>query len=151
MRFPVLDQEHLHCGGGIAGDGEESFGAGFLAPGFVFADADFIGADFYRFVDCGASGVAAVNFKLSWGQIFGGDEVGLERDGSSAIGEFEIDREIAADWRGGFCVAFLADGLLEFVQAEPGGIFRGGILRKSGRSREPAYCDHKQDPRVTSR
>ena len=120
-----MDQQHLHRGGGIAGDGEEFFGAGFFAPGFVFADADFVGADFHGFVDGGASGIAAADFELGWSQIFRGNEVGLEWDGSSAIGEFEIDREIAAAGRGGFRVAFLADRLLEFVQAELCRIFRG--------------------------
>lgn len=46
--------------------------------------------------------------------------MGLERDWAAAIGEFEIDGEIFYVCAWSFGVAFFADWLLEFVEAEFG-------------------------------
>jgi hypothetical protein len=121
----------LHCGGGVAGYGEEFFWAGFFAPGLVvFADADFIAAYFYGFVDGGGSGVAAVDIEFCWRQVVESFEVGLKRDGGAAICEFEVDGEIFDACVRSFGVAFFADGLLEFVEPEFGGVFGGCGLRR---------------------
>jgi hypothetical protein len=107
-------------------------------------DAAIAFVDGDGFIDGDRTRSAAFNFERLWGQILGRAKSCGERDGRSAIGEFEIDFNgervtVMTD-----LISLFSDGLFKFVKRElalldDGWIGGSGLLR----GRERGQCEKK--------